>query len=241
MNRAPNPFRKLAAVFSLANAFAFGSSAQPRDKKPKPDATTVLVNDYLQRARAMNAAAPATPGSLWVSTGTLATLAVDYRALNAGDPILIHLTDNFTSAHAGENSQTRAFTGQSGITGLIGQLATRNRLQNLFGGSSSTSLDGKGSSTLSSTVTLDVAAQVLEVLPNGMLVVQGVRDMLIGNNHQTVVIRGLVRPGDLAVDNSVSSTLIGNLIVEVKGKGAVADATRQPNIIVRTLMKILTF
>jgi flagellar L-ring protein precursor FlgH len=199
------------------------------------------MDDYLKRARVMNLAAPATAGSLWVSTGALASLALDYRALNAGDLIVIHLTDNFTAANAGENSQTRAFSAQSGITGLVGKIGTRNRLQNLFGGSSTTSLDGKGSSTLSSNVTVNLAAQVLEVLPNGVLVVQAARDIAVGNNRQTVILRGLVRPGDLAVDNSISSAAVGNLEVEIKGKGAVADATRQPNIVIRTLMKILTF
>lgn len=166
---------------------------------------------------------------------------MDYRAINAGDLIVIHLADNFTAATAGENSQTRAFTAQSGITGLVGNIGTRNRLQNLFGGNSNSSLDGKGSSTLSSNVTLNLAAQVLEVLPNGVLVVQAARDITVGNDRQTVILRGLVRPGDLAVDNSVLSSSVGNLEVEIKGKGAVADATRQPNIIVRTILKILTF
>ncbi|HEY2545818.1 MAG TPA: flagellar basal body L-ring protein FlgH [Candidatus Acidoferrum sp.] len=241
MTPTPNPLRKLAAALLVTGLLVFCSSAQPRDKKPKPDATTTLVDDYLKRARAMNTDSPSTPGSLWVSTGALASLALDYRALNAGDLIVIHLTDTLTAANAGENSQTRAFSAQSGITGLIGKIGTRNRLQNLFGGSSTTSLDGKGSSTLSSSVTVNLSAQVIEVLPNGVLVVQAARDMLIGNDRQTIVLHGLVRPGDLAVDNSIASSSVGNLEVEIKGKGAVADATRQPNIVVRLLMKILTF
>lgn len=226
---------------SLATLFLLCSPAFSRNKKPKPDVTSTLVDDYLKRARAMSEASPTTAGSLWVPNGTLATLGMDYRALHAGDLIVIHLTDNFTAANAGENSQTRAFKGQSGITGLIGAIGARNRLQNLFGGASSTSLDGKGSSTLSSSVTMNLAAQVIEVLPNGFLVVQAARNILVGNDRQTVVLHGLVRPGDLAVDNSIASSSVGNLEVEIKGKGAVADATRQPNIIVRTLMKILTF
>ncbi|MGB2643740.1 MAG: flagellar basal body L-ring protein FlgH [Candidatus Acidiferrum sp.] len=228
------------ALFFVALLLCDGA-AFAHTKKPKPDATSTLMDDYLKRARSANQAAPATPGSLWVPNGAIATLAMDYRAINAGDLIVIHLADNFTAATAGENSQTRAFTAQSGITGLVGNIGTRNRLQNLFGGNSNSSLDGKGSSTLSSNVTLNLAAQVLEVLPNGVLVVQAARDITVGNDRQTVILRGLVRPGDLAVDNSVLSSSVGNLEVEIKGKGAVADATRQPNIIVRTILKILTF
>lgn len=217
------------------------AAAQARTKKSKPAPTTAVMDDYLKRARSTNQTAPSTPGSLWVPNGEIASLAMDYRAINTGDLIVIHLADNFTAATAGENSQTRTFAAQSGITGLVGNIGARNRLQNLFGGNSNSALDGKGSSTLSSNVTLNLAAQVIEVLPNGVLVVQAARDITVGNDRQTVILRGLVRPGDLAVDNSVLSTAIGNLEVEIKGKGAVADATRQPNIVVRTLLKILTF
>jgi flagellar L-ring protein precursor FlgH len=212
-----------------------------KSKKPKPDTPSTLLDDYLKHARNMNSPAPATTGSLWVPTGTLAVLSSDYRAMNAGDVILIHLTDNFTAASAGENSQTRAVSAQSGITGLIGALATKNRLQNLFGGSSQTALDGKGSSTLSSSVTVDLQAHVLEVLPNGFLVVQASRDITVSNDRQTIILRGIVRPGDLQLDNSILSSSVSDLEVEIKGKGAVADATRQPNIVIRTLLKLLTF
>jgi len=235
------PLIRSAAALALAGIQLLGSPLLAKSKKPKPDTATTLADAYLQRARAMNLAAPATTGSLWVPTGTLADLAKDYRAINSGDLILIHLTDNFTAASAGENSQTRAFSAQSGITGLIGNIGTKNRLQNLFGGSSQTSLDGKGSSTLTSSFAVDLSAHVLEVLPNGVLVVQATRDVTVGNNRQTIILRGLVRPGDLAVDNSILSSAVDNLELEIKGKGAVADAARQPNIIIRTLLKWLTF
>ncbi len=233
--------RRLLVVYIFVCVALCCPAALPHAKKPKPDTTATLMDDYLKRARDMNQPAPATPGSLWVATGALASLAMDYRALHTGDLILIHLSDTFSAASAGENSQTRAFSAQSGITGLVGNIGTKNRLQNLFGANSNSALDGKGSSTLSSNLTVDLSAQVLEVLPNGVLVVQAARDILVGNDRQTVVLRGLVRPGDLAVDNSIFSSAVGNLEVEIKGKGAVADATRQPNILVRALLRILTF
>lgn len=233
--------RNLSIALLLAGALFLCSPALPHSKKSKPNATSTVLDEYLKRARSTNLPSPSTPGSLWVPSGPLASLAADYHAIHAGDLIVIHLTDNFTAATAGENSQTRAFAAQSGITGLVGNIGTRNRLQNLFGGSSQSSLDGKGSSTLSSNVSLNLAAQVLEVLPNGVLVVQAARDITVGNDRQTVILRGLVRPGDLAADNSIPSSSVANLEVEIKGKGAVADATRQPNFIIRWLLKILTF
>jgi len=94
---------------------------------------------------------------------------------------------------------------------------------------------------MSSNVSLNLAAQVIEVLPNGVLVVQAARDITVGNDRQTVMIRGLVRPGDILPNNSIASTSIADLEVEIKGKGAVADITRQPNIVIRILLKLLSF
>lgn len=215
--------------------------AVPRAKKPKQAPAANALDDYLHRVRGANLPSPTTTGSLWVATGPLATMATDYKAQHPGDVILIHLSDNFTAATTGENQQSRQFASQSSITSLLGKLGAANRLQNLLNGSSSNSLDGKGQSTLSSNVTLDFTATVLEVLPNGMLVVQAARDITVVNDRQTVVMRGLVRPGDLAQDNSILSSAISDLEVEIKGKGAVAEITRQPNIVVRMLLRFLTF
>jgi flagellar L-ring protein FlgH len=238
-SRFPHHAPAIAALLALA--MPANSDALPKLKKAKTETTADSYNDYLNRVRAMSSPAPDTAGSLWVSSTSLAALAQDFKARNPGDLIIIHLADNFTAATAGENSQSRQFSANSAITGLVGTIGARNRLQNLFNANSANTLDGKGQSTLSSNVTLNLAAQVMEVLPNGVLVVQAARDITVGNDRQTVLIRGLIRTGDLGSDNSILSTLVSDLEVEIKGKGAVADASRQPNIVIRTLLKIFNF
>jgi len=215
--------------------------AVPGTKKSKNDSTSHYLEEYLKRAREMNLPAPETPGSLWVASGPLSVLASDYKAHHAGDLIVIYLVDNFSAATSGENNQQRKFAANSSVSGLVGNLAANNRLQNLLNATSGHSLDGKGQSTMSSNVSMNLAAQVIEVLPNGVLVVQAAHDITMGNDRQTVILRGLVRTGDLAPDNSISSNSIANLEVEIKGKGAVAEASRQPNIIVRTLLRLFSF
>jgi len=236
-------FRHYAAALTIVLALAIPANSLPlpKFKKAKTETTANSYDDYLKRVRAMSPFAPDSLGSLWVSSGSLAALAKDYKARNPGDLIVIHLVDNFTAATNGENKQSRQFNSNSAITGLVGTIGARNRLQNLFNANSAMGLDGKGQSTLSSNVSLNLAAQVMEVLPNGVLVVQAARDITVGNDRQTVLIRGLIRTGDLAPDNSVASTAVSDLEVEIKGKGAVADASRQPNIIVRILLRILNF
>ena len=235
------PRLKVGLALALALVLPAFSLAFPSPKKAKADSTSRYLDEYLRRARSANPAAPQTAGSLWVASGPLSAPAVDYRARTAGDLVVIHLVDNFTAATTGENKQQRQFAAQSSVTNLLGKLRANNSLQNLLNGTSSHSLDGKGQSTMSSNVSMNLAAQVIEVLPNGVLVVQAARDITVGNDRQTVILRGIVRPGDLAPDNSISSNSIADLEVEIKGKGAVAEASRQPNILVRTLLKLFTF
>jgi flagellar basal body L-ring protein FlgH len=74
-----------------------------------------------------------------------------------------------------------------------------------------------------------------------VLVVEAVRDLTVGNDRQTIIIHGLVRPLDIASDNSVASSSVDNLEGQVQGKGTVADSIRQPNVVIRALLKILDF
>jgi flagellar L-ring protein FlgH len=236
---------RLVACTLQASALLFAYSALalplPKLKKSKPDPVTASLQDYLKSVRVVSVLPPATLGSLWVGASPLAVLAADYKARNPGDLIVIHLSDSFTAATNGQNKQSRAFTSNSGITGLLGTIGAKNRLQNLFNANSGNTLNGTGASTLSSNVQLNLSAQVVETLPNGILVVQAARDIGVGNDRQTVILRGLVRPGDLAPDNSVQSASISDLQVEIKGKGAVTDVIRQPNIVIRTLLRLFSF
>lgn len=214
------------------------SDQQP--KKPA-NATASSLQDYLARVRAAGTVAPATTGSLWTPAGPLASLASDYKARWPGDLVMVRLVDTFSAATSGENNTSRQFSTQSAITGLLGKVSANNAMQNLFNANSATALDGKGASTMSSSLQLSLSGHVVDVLPNGVLVVEAARDFTVGNDRQTVTLRGLVRPGDLATDNSVLSTQVTDLELAIKGKGAVADASARPNAVVRLLLKILSF
>jgi flagellar L-ring protein precursor FlgH len=82
---------------------------------------------------------------------------------------------------------------------------------------------------------------VAAVLPSGALVIEAERSVLMNNERQTVVVRGVARPGDIAPDNTVVSNDLSNLELELKGKGVVSEGTRPPNVVVRTLLRIFGF
>jgi len=226
----------LMAILVLSSS-AFGKNKV--SDKSKPASTS--LDQYLKRVQSSMPEQPTTLGSLWVPTGLLAGASTDYKARAIGDLITVRLVDSFAANTSGENSTSRQFDTKSAVTGLLGQLGPNNSLQNLFNANSATTLDGKGASTMSSTLQLVIAGHVVQVMPNGVMVIEAVRDFTVGNDRQTVVLRGLVRPGDVAIDNSILSSAVSSMELEIKGKGSVADASSRPNIVVRTLLKLLSF
>ena len=189
-----------------------------------------------------SAAQPApTMGSLFVPTGGMSDLPSDYKAHNVNDLIVIRILEQTTSDTQGNLQSKRQFQNSSGVTGLMGQVKASNALQNLFNAQSSNQLQGQVAATSSQTLNTHLAGRVVQVLPNGTLVVEASRMIEMNNQKHLATVRGLVRPGDIAADNSVLSTQIADLQVSIKGKGVVSDGTRPPNVVVRTLLRVLNF
>jgi len=231
----------VAIGFCLAvSADSFAQLNLPK-KNSKPTQVQSSTDDYLKRVHTLDAEPPRTMGSLWFPAAPMAETASDYKARHEGDLLIIRVVDNFSATANGTGSQQRSFNASSGVSALFGNLKAANSLQNLFSPTSAETLSGKGASTLASTLSLNFAGRVVEALPNGVLVVEAVRDMTVGNDRQTIILRGLVRPGDVASDGSVLSSSVANLEAEIRGKGLVADSIRQPNVVIRTLLKILNF
>jgi flagellar L-ring protein precursor FlgH len=82
---------------------------------------------------------------------------------------------------------------------------------------------------------------VANVLPNGMLVIEVVRQLTFNQQTQLIRLRGLVRPEDVNAQNQVMSTSITDMELEVVGKGIVNDATYRQNPLVRFLERLLVF
>jgi flagellar L-ring protein FlgH len=233
-------------ILAIIVLFLFAPHALPAQfnflkKNAKPTEVQNSLSDYLKHVHALDAVPARTAGSLWFPSAPMTETASDYKARHMGDLLIIRVVDNFSATANGTGSQQRAFNASSGISALFGNLRATNSLQNLFSPTSAETLSGKGASTLASTLSLNFAGRVVEALPNGVLVVEAVRDLTVGNDHQIIVLHGLVRPGDIASDGSVLSSAVSNLEAEIRGKGLVADSIRQPNVVIRTLLKILNF
>jgi flagellar L-ring protein precursor FlgH len=112
---------------------------------------------------------------------------------------------------------------------------------NLANLSGKSTLDGSGTTSRNVTLTTTLTARVTHVLPNGYLVIEGSKDIQVNSEHQTVTVRGVVRPADLSTANVVRSDHLGQMEIRLNGKGVVNDAVRRPFFLYRLLTGLLPF
>lgn len=236
--------RAAAAPVALALAFAFVCVPAARaghKSKAAPNDTNQALNDYIARVRATAVDTPGADGSLWSPQARWSNLAVDDKAHNVGDTVTILLSDSYSSTANSSIKNSRSYSASSGVSAAFGSVSATSGWQNLFSPNSTEALNGSGQSAVASTLDVTLAGQVIDVLPNGMLVIQAARNMLVANERQTIIVRGILRPEDVSPTDIASSSSLTNLEVEVKGKGVVSEATRQPNPIIRAIIRILNF
>ena len=196
---------------------------------------------YIERVRAQQAAEVLTAGSIWSPEGRLVRLGTDAKAVRLHDVVAIVVTESLAASTDGQVKNSRASNASSGLTGLFGKLKASNSLQNLIGQTSASGLSAQGQSTTNSSLSTTFGAEVVDVLPNGMLVVQATRQLTFSQQTQLIKLRGLVRPEDVSSQNQVQSTAMTDLELEVTGKGIVNDSTYRQNPLVRFLERILIF
>jgi flagellar L-ring protein precursor FlgH len=233
--------RKSLTYFPLAFLVAASSwAAKNKKEKHGDDVAADSLAKYIERVR--TTAAPGTSlGSIWVAQGRFSDLAGDDKARNVNDTIIINVVEQTTAAADSTVKSQRSFSASSSIGALGGLVKASNGLQNIFSPQSSHALSGQAQTASDSSFTTSLAAQVVSVLPNGFLVVEAVRQMEMNNQRQTLVVRGVVRPSDIAVDNSVLSSQVNNLEVELNGKGVLNDGVRPPNKLIRAILKLVEF
>jgi flagellar L-ring protein precursor FlgH len=157
-----------------------------------------------------------------------------------GDLITIVVVQDISANNTGSVSSARNLSASSGITALPGQLKTTG-VANLFSPNSAYSLAGKGQAATTSSLRTSLAGRVVALLPGGAMVIEAERQLTMNNERQTILLRGIVRPSDVGTNNTVASNAIGNLELELKGKGVISEGNRPPNPIMRAILRVLNF
>jgi len=229
----------LCAALAPAVALAKKHVADAAATKATPPEEALRA--YITKVRAQQAAEVRTLGSIWSPQGQLVRLGTDVKAFRVHDVVMIVVSESLTASTDGQVKDSRASNANSAITSLFGALKASNSMQNLLGANAGSGLTAQGQSTTDSSLTTTFGAEVMDVLPNGMLVVQATRQLTFSQQTQLITLRGLVRPEDVSNQNQVLSTAMTDLELEVTGKGIVNDSTYRQNPLVRFLEKLVVF
>lgn len=207
---------------------------------PLPAAKPVVspLDNMIREATLNQAPAGSSVGSLYSPGSLLGDLAGDFRGFAVNDLVTIVVADRATALAKGTINSKRAGSAKGSISSLAGP--TRGRiLPNLAALSGEQQLDGQGETTRETSLSTTVTGRITHVLPNGNFVVEGVKDVSVNSERQTIVVRGVGRWMDLSAGNQIRSDRLGYLEVKVQGKGIVGDAVRRPNILYRMLLGLL--
>jgi flagellar L-ring protein precursor FlgH len=179
------------------------------------------------------------PGSLYVAGGRLADAARDLRAAQIDDIVTIVVSESLSAVASGVTNTSRKSAATSNLNSLFGP--ANPRLKNLLDVAGNQSLQGQGQTSRNMTLSTTISARVVEVKPNGDMVVEGTKDIAVNSEKQSIVVRGTVRAVDLNSANAVASNNVANMQIKVNGKGVVGDAVRRPFFLYRLLLGLLPF
>jgi len=168
------------------------------------------------------------PGAIY-NAASVNFLLEDQKARRVGDILLVNLTE---STQASKNADTNLKkddsisianptilgTTPSALNGRV-SLATNIAPKREFQGQS----DSKQSNNLNG----DITVTVVQVYPNGYLLVRGEKWITLNQGREFIRLTGIVRPDDITAGNSVTSNRIGNARIEYSGTGALADSNTQ--------------
>jgi len=222
-----------AVCLALCGAPVFAKDKDKEKDKaenaPKPsDNYDELFQRYLKSARELPPTAAA-PDSQWM-TG----LFSDLRARRVNDLVTVRVVENVAAAGAADSKLAKESGGSASVSNLFGYDLPKS---NMAGTKASTDFKGSGQTTRTGQLTAVVTARVVEVLPNGDLGLEGVREIDINGDRQIIVLTGVVRTADIGPGNSVPSTAIGQMRIRYFGRGLMKD-NLNPGWLVRVLNKI---
>lgn len=167
--------------------------------------------------------------SLWPAGNSAAkSMVADRKATSVGDILTIVVAESAVAQSSQKKSSARDSTLEDSVSRFV--FPGYGMHKGAMPGTSATGktgYSGGGDVSNSQSISARAAVLVTDVLPNGNLVIEGVRVVTFSGETQYVVLRGIVRGDDIAPDNSVVSTNIAEARVEFYAEGAITDAQKR--------------
>lgn len=162
-------------------------------------------------------------GSIY-SAATSRDIYGDGRATRIGDIITVVLTERTQSSKSAKTSLDKSNQFNLPQPTLFGSgVSAFGQPISAVQAEATTEFEGEGSSDMSNSLNGNISVTVHDVLPNGTLVVRGEKWLTLNQGEEYIRVSGLVRPQDIAQDNSVPSTKLADARIAYAGSGAVSD------------------
>lgn len=176
---------------------------------------------------------PARADSLWAGiTTTPSSMMSDKRAVKMGDILNIVVQENSTATKDASTKTAKKNGLDASISSFLfspqasGLLTKKGQLP-AFKYDYGQNFDGNGSINNSEKIVARIAVTVIDVLPNDNLVIEGTRQTSFSGESQDMVLRGVVRPTDVAANNTVYSYNVANATIKIISKGTISDNTKK--------------
>ncbi len=165
---------------------------------------------------------PAANGAIF-QTASYRPLFEDRRARYVGDILVIQLNEKLNASKKAESSAEKSGDIAMQVP-IIKHLPGKSFQHAEIAAQSSNDYDGKGSTASSNLFTGTIAVTVIDVLPNGNLVVSGEKQIGISKNTETLRFSGVVNPVTILPPNTVSSTQVADARIDYRGSGYIDEA-----------------
>lgn len=166
------------------------------------------------------------PAEGWI--GGNADFFRDVRASRKGDLITVRIEINDRASLNSSSNRSRESSADAGMRFKYDLMGV---VQQNFGGtadaSSNSESAGQGATTRAERIELSVAAMVTRVMPNGYLLIEGSQEVVVNFEQRTLHVSGLIRPSDIAPDNSISYEKIAEARIAYGGSGRITEV-QQP-------------
>jgi len=166
---------------------------------------------------------PAAAGTLFDET-SYRSLVGDHRAFNVGESLTVLIYEQASAASSADTDTNKDFDVAGRVRGNYSDHGGSLELSNNFSGGGTVSRSGNLVASISVTVT--------EVLPNGEMKVSGGQWIQLNEEQQRIEVSGRVRPEDISVNNTVSSTRLADGHIDYIGDGLLGSR-QKPGILTR--------
>jgi flagellar L-ring protein precursor FlgH len=229
-----HPIYDFPSIVFVVMAFAGCAATKVAVKDPTD------IRGYMESAAKPHVEAQTGAGSLWISSGYRSDLFRDLKARYVNDVVTIRVSETTQAVASADAKNARATESTAGFDKLFGAEKAIKELPTMLSGKSNSSFEGQGSTSRETTLVTSLTARVVEVLPNGYLVVEGKREVRVNNENQSIYLTGIVRPEDINPNNVVLSSAVAQMSVRVQGRGIVSQPIK-PGWLYRILNGVLPF